>query len=595
MQIFVTTNKGRVLTLDNVEGDHLVEKVREKLHQQAQLAGIPGGLRPSLQRLFFTDPVDGTIHELRDGTRMSAYNIALESMLTLGMRAPPKPVKLDVGGERLTTCLSTLLRVRGSRLCTLFEGLVQAGSELPEGDPGAAYVELPVDKDRFVLDRDGKSFRFILAFLRDHDADDTANEPQPEPQEEAEEPPAHLVSLRQELEGLKLTALKRRAAATGVDPRALWAADDAVDIKAAVIELILNTVTPPGLLLPDTKEDLQLLEREAEWFGIVELAAACRQKIKREHQATLRDREVLRSLLAAQCPEGLDEAQRDAVVDEVEQLCDGAFSVRGLREVHQRIADQTMLRELAQRAHQAVQLREAHGVSQDAARKLVTDWSGQYGTAGHMACISEPEAERLGLQPRDIDAIKNTRSIAGSELAAPEHHAQLIEWLPQAQPQFELLFRAACDGYGSADFHRCCDNKGPTLMIVKSRGGFVFGGYADRAWQGGSGSYCGSPQAFLFGLHTNKGQGPIKLALGGQHDNGASNAVHHRSSYGPTFGGGHDLKIGDNPNGSASSYANLGHTYANPPGGQYGQPSSKEFFAEAHQFHVADYEVFSVR
>eukprot|EP01044_Picomonas_judraskeda_P020323 COSAG03_NODE_4490_length_1534_cov_2.217422_1_plen_56_part_10 len=56
MQIFVTTNKGRVLTLDNVEGDHLVEKVREKLHEQAQLAGIPGGLRPSLQRLFFTDP-----------------------------------------------------------------------------------------------------------------------------------------------------------------------------------------------------------------------------------------------------------------------------------------------------------------------------------------------------------------------------------------------------------------------------------------------------------------------------------------------------------------------------------------------------------
>ena len=39
----------------------------------------------------------------------------------------------------------------------------------------------------------------------------------------------------------------------------------------------------------------------------------------------------------------------------------------------------------------------------------------------------------------------------------------------------------------------------------------------------------------------------------------------------------------------------LGTPTPTPPGGQHNQPSSKEFFAEAYSFHVADYEVFSVR
>jgi hypothetical protein len=161
-------------------------------------------------------------------------------------------------------------------------------------------------------------------------------------------------------------------------------------------------------------------------------------------------------------------------------------------------------------------------------------------------------------------------------------------------PQIELLFRASRDGYGADNFHRCCDNKGPTLTIAKSRRGFVFGGYADRPWtSNGSGQYCASPQAFLFGLYTNTGQGPFKLGLGGLHSDGKANAVYNSVNNGPTFGAGYDLCIVSNPNSSTCS-SNLGHTYANPPGGQYGTPSSTECFAEARSFHLLDYEVFSV-
>ena len=36
----------------------------------------------------------------------------------------------------------------------------------------------------------------------------------------------------------------------------------------------------------------------------------------------------------------------------------------------------------------------------------------------------------------------------------------------QAQP--ELLYRGSRDGFHKSDFVRCCANKGPTMMVVKT-------------------------------------------------------------------------------------------------------------------------------
>jgi hypothetical protein len=47
-------------------------------------------------------------------------------------------------------------------------------------------------------------------------------------------------SLRAELEGLKVSALKKRAASSGVAPEVLLEADDADDVKGSVIDLILR-------------------------------------------------------------------------------------------------------------------------------------------------------------------------------------------------------------------------------------------------------------------------------------------------------------------------------------------------------------------
>ena len=48
-----------------------------------------------------------------------------------------------------------------------------------------------------------------------------------------------------------------------------------------------------------------------------------------------------------------------------------------------------------------------------------------------------------------------------------------------------LLFRASDDGKRPADFHRCCDSKGPTVVLIK-HGEFILGGYTSKSWQGGT-------------------------------------------------------------------------------------------------------------
>ena len=46
----------------------------------------------------------------------------------------------------------------------------------------------------------------------------------------------------------------------------------------------------------------------------------------------------------------------------------------------------------------------------------------------------------------------------------------------------ELLYRMNRDGCTPETFHRRCDNKGATLMLVKTTNGYIFGGYNPSSW-----------------------------------------------------------------------------------------------------------------
>ncbi|KXJ08368.1 BTB/POZ domain-containing protein KCTD21 [Exaiptasia diaphana] len=48
-----------------------------------------------------------------------------------------------------------------------------------------------------------------------------------------------------------------------------------------------------------------------------------------------------------------------------------------------------------------------------------------------------------------------------------------------------LLYRGSRDGWASSIFHSKCDSfSGPTMVVIKSTGGYIFGGYTEQSWAG---------------------------------------------------------------------------------------------------------------
>jgi hypothetical protein len=45
--------------------------------------------------------------------------------------------------------------------------------------------------------------------------------------------------------------------------------------------------------------------------------------------------------------------------------------------------------------------------------------------------------------------------------------------------QLKLLFRASRDGDNNKAYHDLCDGNAPTINVIKSKNGYIFGGYTD--------------------------------------------------------------------------------------------------------------------
>lgn len=57
------------------------------------------------------------------------------------------------------------------------------------------------------------------------------------------------------------------------------------------------------------------------------------------------------------------------------------------------------------------------------------------------------------------------------------------EWFGSEGFTWQLCYRASRDGWDASDFHNKCDNKGPTVTLVKVDD-YVFGGFIDGDWKG---------------------------------------------------------------------------------------------------------------
>ena len=141
--------------------------------------------------------------------------------------------------------------------------------------------------------------------------------------------------------------------------------------------------------------------------------------------------------------------------------------------------------------------------------------------------------------------------------------------------KFTQLWKGSQDGFGAATFHSKCNNKGPTLTVIKSNNDKIFGGYTSEPWRSRD-SWGADSNAFIFSL-THK----MKSKTGD-----SSSSIYDDSRYGPRFGGGYDIIIHDNCNTANNSCTPS--TYALPPG------ANNTFLAGSQNFTVKEIEVYAV-
>ena len=68
-----------------------------------------------------------------------------------------------------------------------------------------------------------------------------------------------------------------------------------------------------------------------------------------------------------------------------------------------------------------------------------------------------------------------------SVISEEKYDGKLREWC--GNYKWRLMYRASEHGYRASSFHECCNYvRGPTLIVIKSSGGWIFGGYTTQSW-----------------------------------------------------------------------------------------------------------------
>ena len=122
--------------------------------------------------------------------------------------------------------------------------------------------------------------------------------------------------------------------------------------------------------------------------------------------------------------------------------------------------------------------------------------------------------------------INNLESIIIKE--NEEYNKRLKKWIcpyKNIKMKGELLYRLSKDGKEYETFHKKCDNRGETLILIKINENLIIGGYTSLNWDSSS-KWKKDNNTFIFSLTHNKKY--IK-------NNDNSNSIYCLNSFGPMF------------------------------------------------------------
>lgn len=99
----------------------------------------------------------------------------------------------------------------------------------------------------------------------------------------------------------------------------------------------------------------------------------------------------------------------------------------------------------------------------------------------------------------------NSNNLIGDIITNEEQYNLICDWINKEKSfKFKLLYKGTEDGDTYEIFHNKCDNKGPTISIIKSTDGQVFGGYTSKSWDKNQKTHVPDPLSFLFNINNKK-------------------------------------------------------------------------------------------
>ena len=98
----------------------------------------------------------------------------------------------------------------------------------------------------------------------------------------------------------------------------------------------------------------------------------------------------------------------------------------------------------------------------------------------------------------------------------------------------KLLYKASVNGWSPSTFRRLCDDKGPTITVATLQDGRFIGAYSTFSWHKLYTGFMNNIEAFLFDSDNKYTTAKSPWGKGAY-------AIYESSSYGPSFGAGHDF------------------------------------------------------
>ncbi len=71
---------------------------------------------------------------------------------------------------------------------------------------------------------------------------------------------------------------------------------------------------------------------------------------------------------------------------------------------------------------------------------------------------------------------------SNTQIINQQYDSYFKEWI--GNYKWKLIYRASEHEYTAKSFHEHCDDKESTLIVIKSSGGWIFGGYTTQSWSG---------------------------------------------------------------------------------------------------------------